>query len=133
MRDLRERVNACIRAPGSVQLEVARTGRGADRALDLALHRSRVLLDLPAAVARAGVLDREPETHPELVRPSYTTTQPVTQLLCGPHSLEHLSQLSKLLAVGCPIAALLCRHRALVVGLRFGGECRQTCAGARRW
>ena len=63
MRDLRERVDAGVGAAGSVQLEVARAGGGADRALDLALHRLRVLLNLPAAVARAGVFDRQLEAH----------------------------------------------------------------------
>ena len=61
VRDLRQRVDAGVGAARPVQLEVRAAGRLADRAIDLALHRPRVLLDLPAAVARAGVLDQELE------------------------------------------------------------------------
>ena len=59
VRDLRERVHAGVGAAGPVQLELRATRRRRDRAVDLALHRARVLLDLPAAVARAGILDEE--------------------------------------------------------------------------
>ncbi len=63
VRHLRERVDAGIGAARAVQLELARPGRGRDGALDLSLHRSSVFLHLPAAVSRAGVLDRQPEAH----------------------------------------------------------------------
>ena len=43
-------------------------GWGAHGAIDLALNRARVLLDLPAAVSRAGVLDDEPETGHDTAR-----------------------------------------------------------------
>ena len=63
VRDLGQRVHARVGAAGAVQL-----GRGAVRDLagrrqDLARHRARVLLDLPAGVARALVLDRQLEAH----------------------------------------------------------------------
>ena len=58
VRDLRDRVHAGIGSARSVQLELAPSRRFADRALDLARDRPRVLLHLPAAVARARVLNR---------------------------------------------------------------------------
>ena len=58
VRDLGQRVDAGVGAARSVQLEFLAPGRRADGAIDLALHRPGVLLDLPAAVSRAGVLDR---------------------------------------------------------------------------
>ena len=52
MRDLRERVNAGIRA-ARIRTTRSRAHRSRRRSrAELALHRSRVLLDLPAAVAR---------------------------------------------------------------------------------
>src|SRR5438874_391376 len=59
VRHLRERVYACVGAAGSVQLEIPAAGHRPDGAIDFALHRSGVLLDLPAAVARPRVLDRQ--------------------------------------------------------------------------
>ena len=61
VRDLAERVDAGVGAARSVQLEVLPAGDGAHGAVDLALHGPRVLLNLPAAVARAGVFDRQLE------------------------------------------------------------------------
>ena len=63
MRDLRQRMHAGVGPAGSIQLEVRDTRRLMYRALDLALHRPRVLLNLPAAVAGAGVFDGELEAH----------------------------------------------------------------------
>ena len=57
--DLARRVDARVGAAGAVELEVLPQGDGADGAIDLALHRPRILLDLPAAVPRPGVLDRQ--------------------------------------------------------------------------
>ena len=54
-----ERVDARVGAAGAVELEVLPQGDAADGAIDLALHRPRVLLDLPAAVPRSGVFDRQ--------------------------------------------------------------------------
>ena len=62
VRHLRERVHACVGPARAVQLELAASGDLADGAVDFALHRARVLLDLPAAVPRAGVLDHELES-----------------------------------------------------------------------
>jgi hypothetical protein len=61
VRDLRERVHAGIGPARAVELELAGLERFADGAVDLTLDRAGVLLDLPAAVARAGVLDQEAE------------------------------------------------------------------------
>ncbi len=61
VRDLRERVHARIGAARPVQLEVLTPGHRPDGSIDLALDRPRVFLNLPAAVPRAGVLDRELE------------------------------------------------------------------------
>ena len=57
MRDLRQGVDACIGTARSVQLEITPSRDRTDRPVDLALDRPRVLLNLPAAVPRAGVLD----------------------------------------------------------------------------
>ena len=62
MRDLRERVDAGVGPARAVELELAASRDLADRAVDLALHGACVLLDLPAAVARAGVLDDQLES-----------------------------------------------------------------------
>ena len=62
MRDLRQRVDAGIGAARAVQFEVLAAGHRSDGAIDLALNRAGVLLDLPAAVPRAGVLDRQLES-----------------------------------------------------------------------
>ena len=61
VRDLAERVHARVGAARAVQLEPVGAERLAHGAVDLALHRPRVLLDLPAAVAGAGVLDEQLE------------------------------------------------------------------------
>ncbi len=61
--DLCQRVDAGIGASGSVQLEIPTARDRAHRAVDLPLNRPRVLLDLPAAVTRAGVLDGQLEAH----------------------------------------------------------------------
>ena len=61
VRHLRQRVNAGIGAARAVKLEVLAAGDASRRAIDFALNRSRVLLDLPAAVTRAGVLDGQLE------------------------------------------------------------------------
>ena len=65
---VRSRCATCASActPASVRPEPYSSNSRApvaarDRALDLSLDRSRVLLHLPAAVARAGVLDRQLE------------------------------------------------------------------------
>ena len=63
MRDLRDGVDAGVGAAGAIQLEIAATRHGAHRLVDLALNRACVLLNLPAAVARSGVLDRQLEPH----------------------------------------------------------------------
>jgi hypothetical protein len=59
--DLCDRMYAGVGAPGSIQLEVLTAGDLAHRAIDLALNRSGVLLNLPAAVPGAGVLNRQLE------------------------------------------------------------------------
>ena len=59
--DLRERVDAGVGAARPVELEVVAAGDRSDGAVDLALDRPGVLLNLPAAVARAGVLDGQLE------------------------------------------------------------------------
>jgi hypothetical protein len=60
--DLCERVDARVGPPGSVQLEVFPLRDLADGAIDLALNRARVLLNLPAAVSRAGIFNGEFES-----------------------------------------------------------------------
>jgi len=57
--DLREGVHAGVGTAGAVQLEVLTSGHRPDRPVQFTLDGARVLLDLPAAVAGAGVLDRE--------------------------------------------------------------------------
>src|SRR4051812_33259019 len=59
MRNLPQRVDTGIGASRSHELEALVADRFADRTFELALHGPRVLLLLPAAVARSGVLDRE--------------------------------------------------------------------------
>src|SRR5439155_11603449 len=77
MRHLRERVHAGVGPARSVQLEVLAPGDRADSAVDFTLHRLRVLLDLPAAVACAGVLDRQLEAwHARIVSWAGTATGP---------------------------------------------------------
>jgi hypothetical protein len=61
MRDLGERMDAGIGSARAVELELPASRDLADGAIDLALHRAGVLLDLPAAVLRAGILDDELE------------------------------------------------------------------------
>ena len=62
--NLCQRMNTGIGAAGSVEFELADARRLADRAIELALHRLGILLDLPATVASAGVLDRQLQPHP---------------------------------------------------------------------
>jgi hypothetical protein len=57
VRDLRERVNAGIGPAGPIELEVLPPGDRSHDAVYFALDRPGVLLDLPAAVPRARVLD----------------------------------------------------------------------------
>src|SRR5688572_25944687 len=52
-------MHARIGAPRSVQLELVAPRRPLDGPLDLTRNRSRVLLYLPTAVFRSGVLDEE--------------------------------------------------------------------------
>ena len=59
MGDLSQRVHAGVGSARSHEFEILLAHRLADGAFELALHGARVLLFLPAAVARAGVLDRE--------------------------------------------------------------------------
>ena len=61
VRDLAQRVDARVGPAGAVELERGLRRDGADRAVDLALDGAGVLLDLPAGVARAGVLDQQLE------------------------------------------------------------------------
>src|SRR5258705_4656403 len=63
VRGLRGGMHAGIRASRSVELEIAYAGRFAHGALDFALHGARVLLNLPAAVPRAGIFDRQLQSH----------------------------------------------------------------------
>ena len=63
VRDLCEGVDASVGAARAVELEVAFARRLQQRAGDFALNRPRVLLDLPAAIAAAGVFDGQFEAH----------------------------------------------------------------------
>ena len=58
VRHLVKRVDAGIGPARALELEPPPSGRIANRPLDLALNGARVLLLLPAAVSRAGVLER---------------------------------------------------------------------------
>ena len=60
--DLANGVHARVGPPRAIQLECLRAGRGTDGPFDLAGHGPGVLLDLPPAVARAGVFDGEFES-----------------------------------------------------------------------
>ena len=62
VRDLCQRMDAGVGSSRSIELELAAPGDLADRAIDFPLHRPRILLDLPAAVARAGILDQQFES-----------------------------------------------------------------------
>ncbi len=66
MGDLRERVHAGVGAARAVQLEVLHACHAANGPGDLALHGARVVLDLPAAIARAGIFNGELEPHAQL-------------------------------------------------------------------
>src|SRR5687768_13699402 len=68
MRDLFKRMYAGIGAARAVELEVLLAGCRVHGTFDLALHGARVLLNLPAGVAGAGVLDGELEPHASLLR-----------------------------------------------------------------
>ncbi len=57
VRDLAERVHAGIGSPGAVRVELPAAGDVRERSVELALHRPGVLLDLPTAVAGAGVFE----------------------------------------------------------------------------
>ncbi len=61
VRHLGQGVHAGVGAAGPVKLEVLALGQVAHRRHDLARHRAGVLLDLPAAVARAVVLEGQLE------------------------------------------------------------------------
>jgi hypothetical protein len=61
--DLGEGVDAGVGPAGAVEFEFSRAGSLANGAVDLALHRPRVLLDLPAAIAGSRVFDRQLEAH----------------------------------------------------------------------
>jgi len=61
VRDLVQRVHARVGAAGAVELAGLAAGDGLDRAVQLARHRTRVLLDLPSAVARAHVFESDLE------------------------------------------------------------------------
>ena len=61
VRDLRERVDAGVGPARAVELELPAPCDLADGAVNLALDGAGVLLDLPAAVARPGVLDDQLE------------------------------------------------------------------------
>ena len=57
VRDLRERVHAGVGPSRAVELELPPPRHVRDRPIDLSRDGPRVLLDLPPAVARAGVFD----------------------------------------------------------------------------
>ena len=59
MCDLRERMHSGIGSSGAIELELSPSSHLADGLIDLPLHGSSVLLNLPPAVARAGVFDDE--------------------------------------------------------------------------
>jgi hypothetical protein len=61
--DLRQRMDPGVGAAGPLELEAALAGRVAGGALELPQDGAGILLDLPAAVARAGVLDGQFEPH----------------------------------------------------------------------
>jgi hypothetical protein len=54
-------MDAGVGPAGTVQLEILPPRHGSHRAVELALHGARVLLNLPAAEPRAGVLDGQLE------------------------------------------------------------------------
>jgi hypothetical protein len=62
MRDLSERMDPCVGAAGSVQFEFTALRDFANRAIDFALNGPRVLLNLPPAIARAGILNQQLES-----------------------------------------------------------------------
>ena len=80
VRDLCERVDARVGAPGAVQLELASARGIADSPIELALHRARVLLDLPAAVARARVLEGELESRHVFQAPGSSLQPPARRV-----------------------------------------------------
>src|SRR5262245_14685799 len=61
--NLSNRVNTRVGPARSIQLEILESGGLANRAIDLALNGSCILLDLPAAVLGARVLNREFQAH----------------------------------------------------------------------
>src|SRR6476661_10644100 len=58
MRDLRERMHAGVGAAGAINANLLAANR-LDRVLQRALHRSAIVLDLPAAERRAVIFDDE--------------------------------------------------------------------------
>ncbi len=62
VRHLLEGVDARVGAPRTVAREVAPAGDALHGLVERALHRARVLLGLPAGVARADVLEVEAKT-----------------------------------------------------------------------
>jgi hypothetical protein len=62
MGHLPQRVNAGISPAGTLAVELALSGDVANRTLELALHRPRVLLLLPSAVTCTSVLEDELES-----------------------------------------------------------------------
>src|SRR2546427_6970392 len=63
MRDLPQRMDAGVCAPRPVDLEFPHASRFLNRPFELTLNGPGILLDLPPAVASAGVLDRHLESH----------------------------------------------------------------------
>ena len=61
--NLGQRMDAGVGAARAVDLESFDAGSLANGPFELALNRLRVRLNLPAAVARTGVFDRELESH----------------------------------------------------------------------
>src|SRR5262245_4507343 len=70
MGDLCKSVHPGIGPPGSIELELLPARRLPHRAIDFALHRAGILLNLPAAVAGAGIFDEQLEPrHPRILWP----------------------------------------------------------------
>ena len=62
MRNLRQGVHSCVGSTRSVKLEIVPASDQSDGSVDLSLDCPRVCLNLPPAVACAGVLDGEFES-----------------------------------------------------------------------
>ena len=141
VRHLRERMDAGIGAPQAVKLELVSARRSSDGALDLSVHGSSIFLHLPAAVPRAGILNRQFEAHSSRLpirssqlkgefanlQTSVSTPKgallgigswevdPVSLVLASPHFLEYLPELAQLFAIRRPITVPLCCDGPLVV------------------